>query len=437
MFRWNRLHLRGRIPFQSRRAPVISLLSSLLLASVLAGTGATAEASSTSQCASAVVAPWISASSPEPDLAEAKRDFLHEALPPIDSQVSDSWLSDEGGQTVLNIGVKLPGPKDTATIEQALAANPQMTMPVHIVSVPYSATELDAFQETIAKYASANDLVLSSGVRPDIGRIEVTVSSTLVDSVATDLASLLPPCTVDVSAGDPLVYANYTRQDMPPVKGGKIEEMHAYGFVAICTVGFVFELDGSGQQPLRGGTAGHCTQGIVSVFDGQNDKVGDTVSPNLLRQTGPPAVADGVLWDPNVSRSNIENYVIETTDSQVRVDAGYTKSDVSVGDTVCRTGKSSGTDCGRLLDKDFDYTLQYPNFQTGETVQKQVQNGMVAAPNSSEGDSGGPIWVPLMGPPPRCAALGITSGKQSDGDVVFTLTNVIAGHTSSHVWTGD
>jgi hypothetical protein len=165
--------------------------------------------------------------------------------------------------------------------------------------------------------------------------------------------------------GDPFVYSSYARDDMPPFKGGKIQKVTTAAGTFACTTGFIFELNGSGEQPLRVGTAGHCTQGVQTVSDGQADAVGTTLTPNLLRMAGSPAPADAVFWDPDGARSDVSNYVIQDTSTQVRVDAGYTPSGVSLGDTVCRTGYASGTDCGNLLVKNQDYTLHYQDLSNG------------------------------------------------------------------------
>ncbi len=412
---------------------LLALMSALTVARVSAGPAGSLQ----TECASSPPAPWASVDSPAPGVGEAKRHYLADALPGIGSRVTDTWLSDDGGRTVLNVGVKLPTEADAAALQAALGRHPDMTLPVRVVPQAYSGDELDSFQEKIHAYARSQEIPISSSVRPDISRIEVTVQPKYLALALPALLSLVPPCVLDTTAGDPIVYSNYSRTDMPPSKGGKYEEVREAGVTYFCTTGFIYELNGSGQQPIRVSTAGHCTQGVQTIYDYLDDDVGSSVSPNLLRKVGEPAPADGVFWDPEGPRSDNENYVIKDTNNQVRVDAGYTPGDVSLGDEVCRTGYTSGTDCGNLLQKNFDYTLHYLDFTNGNELQKDVDNGLVAEPNSADGDSGGPIWVALVGPPARCAALGITSGSQSDGDVVFTATSTIGTQLGGHIWTGD
>src|SRR6266511_414698 len=81
-----------------------------------------------------------------------------------------------------------------------------------------------------------------------------------VPQAASALLSLVPPCVLDTTAGDPIVYSNYSRTDMPPFKGGKYEEVREAGVTYFCTTGFMYALNGYGQQPIRVSTAGHRTQ---------------------------------------------------------------------------------------------------------------------------------------------------------------------------------
>ncbi|GHH83666.1 serine protease [Streptomyces sulfonofaciens] len=146
-----------------------------------------------------------------------------------------------------------------------------------------------------------------------------------------------------------------------------------------CTVGFNVQ-DGSGVKYAL--TAGHC----VSAFGGAWS-IGPVVAGSfpgndyaLIRYTD-PSRAEGGVRGPGGT-------LIDIVDARTP----------SVGESVCRSGSTTGVHCGRVTA--LNATVNYGG---GDIVSGLIQTTVCAEP----GDSGGPLYSSQ-------SALGLTSGGSGD-----------------------
>lgn len=214
-----------------------------------------------------------------------------------------AWLDKNDSGLLLRVGVV--GHDEWAALQAAIRSPGIVGLPTEVVAVPRSQLALEGPSERvdeILKSLTKDHPVYSElAIRPDTGQVLLTLPPGNDDLWKEVVEALGDPCAIELRTSSSRFALTYSRIDMPPFKAGKQQIMWDYtppypGFG--CTTGFVFEENGTGNQPLRMSTAGHCTQGIVDVYDGHTPKqsaVGRTLSPNLFRASS-PAEGDAVMW---------------------------------------------------------------------------------------------------------------------------------------------
>jgi hypothetical protein len=164
-------------------------------------------------------------------------------------------------------------------------------------------------QESMAGWAdsvlsgdSANFLVGAS-YRPDLAGVQVDMT-TLDPQTIAFLEKLAPLCSlVFTEVGGRPDKAVIGRQDMPPYKAGKIEHVKVGSEYSNCTTGYVFELNGTGQDRLYISTVGHCshkttTLRTCSTVQVWSSSLGEQCSPTFFALRAPPmaTLSSGTAW---------------------------------------------------------------------------------------------------------------------------------------------
>ncbi|TWD79865.1 streptogrisin C [Kribbella amoyensis] len=270
---------------------------------------------------------------------------------------------DEAGELVVAVS-----DETTAALVRAAGAIPQL--------VPYTAEALQSVQAELDRLATGSSAgkVRAWFVDPRTGTVVVTVPPTARDKITQRFLAKAKEngakVTIRRSAGV------VTPTDDFGLRGGvQVDKNTGY----TCSLGFNARTENGSRIFL---TAGHCTSGKPS-FSRNGYVLGETRSSSFPgNDYGSVSVIDG--WDPqgSVERWNGEHVAIQG------------RSGVTVGASVCKSGKTTKWTCGRVVAK--NVTVNYgPN---------KVVKGLYQHTACVEsGDSGG---ANLTGN----YALGITSG---------------------------
>ncbi len=151
-----------------------------------------------------------------------------------------------------------------------------------------------------------------------------------------------------------------------------------------CTAGFITQ-SGSGTQYVV--TAGHCTN-ISSSWSGDGQVIGPTAASSF------PGNDYGAIRINNPAALDPRGAVLSNGAVQDITGA----SRVPVNSTVCKTGSTTGTTCGRVLR--YNVTVRYAE----GTVYQLTETNVCTQP----GDSGGPLFAGNR-------AQGVVSGGSTSG----------------------
>jgi streptogrisin D len=166
-----------------------------------------------------------------------------------------------------------------------------------------------------------------------------------------------------------------------------ISTMAFYGGQAIltgssrCTAGFITRVPSSGNQYIL--TAGHCTNIGTTWRTSSGQTIGPTAASSFPgNDFGAIRISDPASLQPQGGVLNNGAFLDITSAGRV-----------AVGSTVCKTGSTTGTTCGRVLS--YNTTVNYPQ----GTVTGLTTTNVCTQP----GDSGGPLFAGSQ-------AQGIVSG---------------------------
>jgi hypothetical protein len=162
---------------------------------------------------------------------------------------------------------------------------------------------------------------------------------------------------------------------------------------AACSVGFNVRRANDRRFFL---TAGHCT-----ILEANWNRLGNTLGPTVqsdhpLNDYGMVRILDPAFWKPKGEILDFGTPVAVTAFGQA-----------PVGATVCKTGRTTGTTCGAILNHNLAILYQAPPPLGGLVLDLTEVNAC-----NRPGDSGGPVYQPTaqFGP----VAQGLTSGTIVD-----------------------
>lgn len=147
--------------------------------------------------------------------------------------------------------------------------------------------------------------------------------------------------------------------------------------------------------------AGHTLQFRVDYNSGSRDwQFNANTTPNALRSM----VNIGNTWLPVTGMTNRSNQV--------------------VGSIVCKYGKITHYDCGVLMERNYHWGPNLPNFNA--TWMRAQKNGQAF---TTSGDSGGPFFMPTGSPPNlRVNAYGIYKGSNASNTVYMAINYIYPSH---------
>lgn len=283
---------------------------------------------------------------------------------------ANSWLDEKSGELVVGI-------TDPARSAQVRAAGAVPELQRH------SAADLSAVQSTLDRRA---------------GSVPASVTGWYVDAPANEVVVTL---LGDDAAGRAWIGAAPVRVERvaqaPRPLWDVVGGQELYFATGRCSVGFNAYNDADVRFVI---TAGHCTNlgGTVSGLGGVIGKVAKSSFPD--NDYGTVRVTqDSASTPPRVDRYD--------DGSDVRIDGTEV---VPVNGRICRSGSTTGWECGRVLALD-----QAVNYGEGNVVYGLTQTDACAEP----GDSGGPyVSRPSAGSGTKLVqAQGMASGGAGNCDV--------------------
>jgi streptogrisin C len=293
------------------------------------------------------------------------------------SAYAGSWLTDRG--TTLNIAVTDPA---MAATVQAAGAVPKL--------VTRSVAQLDAAKQALDSAATKADRALP-GWYVDVAANKVTIQALPGDTAKAEALAAdagLPASALKV------VTTGAAPKPLFDVVGAQPYFISVTGGTARCSIGFA----------VQGGfvTAGHCGTPGDQTAGFNQEAQGEVVASVFPGNADMGVVQVNGDWTP-------QPFVDDFAGNALPV-AGSTEA--PVGAAICRSGSTTGTQCGTILAK--NQTVNYPEGAvTGLTRTNACAEG---------GDSGGP-W--LVGD----QAQGVTSGGSGDctagGETFFQPVNEI------------
>ncbi|GIM91826.1 S1 family peptidase [Paractinoplanes toevensis] len=230
--------------------------------------------------------------------------------------------------------------------------------------VAHSAAELDRVKAALDRAGAGRAQgVTGWGVDPRTNSVLVTA---VTADAATDLVAAAGvtggPVRVEVDARKPT--PTY------PVRGGDhyLDWIANSNSVGVCSVGF----------SVIGGfvTAGHCTH-TGEMTTGYNDVDQGVVRASVTSGTDASWVQTNAMWTPQALVNNHNGGTVAVTGSQ----------DAAVGAAVCRSGRTSGWHCGKILSR--GYTTRTDDY----TWNNQIKTDVCA----NGGDSGGALVAGTQG----------------------------------------
>ncbi|ADB35463.1 S1E family peptidase [Kribbella flavida DSM 17836] len=301
---------------------------------------------------------------PDPELLQQERIVKAGTVETqLGSRVIGSYLSDAGDVVVA------VSDQATAGLVRAIGAVPKL--------VRFTAEELRSVQRDLDHLAvgSSAGKVKSWYVDPITGTVVVTVPTGARDAITKRFLRRAQAngdrVTVRTSPGE----LTTTQDDFGLLGGLQVDKNTGY----TCSLGFNARTDDGTRIFL---TAGHCTAGKPS-FSRNGYILGDTRSSSYPgNDFGTVTVIDG--WD---QRGYVERW--GDTDVPIKGQTG-----VTVGASVCKSGKTTRWTCGRVVAK--NVTVNYGSNQVVKGMYKHtacVQTGDSGGANLTSG-----------------YALGITSG---------------------------
>lgn len=172
-------------------------------------------------------APWLDVPEepqPTPLVNRMFSEILGRIQEVLAARWGGAWLSFESGRIVLNISAARPTVVDQSAVEAIVKSYPDFPYALNpIVPVSYSYDDLVRFYGVIdAALAQRGDSRIGVSVRPDLGKIVVTLPSP--ESPEIDLLSRLLPDDAVLFTVSPPVFgtALIGRQDIPPYRAGKV-----------------------------------------------------------------------------------------------------------------------------------------------------------------------------------------------------------------------
>lgn len=155
-----------------------------------------------------------------------------------------------------------------------------------------------------------------------------------------------------------------------------------------CTGGFIAKKEGTSEYGFL--TAGHCF--ILEGGSGDTWRHGGTaIGPSLQNTWRNGAAADaGYIRILSSSLPSSKNqFISRPTDIVRSLTAVEGSAQQLVGESVCRTGRTSGQTCGTIVVRNVTRQSCLP---TGAC--RDIANQMEVSFDSSGGDSGGPVyWI--------------------------------------------
>ncbi len=278
---------------------------------------------------------------------------------------------------------------------------------LNLRSVTFSAEELGGVQATVEEALPELQrdgfTIASVGVDVTLNRVVVEVEDPSGGTVAAFTERFGPAVTVE--AGRPYTFAACTGRSNcgAPMKGGlKIQSDNDF----VCTSGFLGRTVAGGAVYRYVLTAGHCLDpnfgsGIGATWNHPS-------SPNTPLGTGAfedfYSGSSADIGAINDSESGAKNFVYTTSNTSfLSITGKVTNSNQYVGRSICRSGLTSGWDCGVIVQTNSTYLV------SGVTLNHQWLTSF----GSAGGDSGAPM---LCG-----GACGITSATNGSQTVYSTI----------------
>jgi hypothetical protein len=243
--------------------------------------------------------------------------------------------------------------------------------------------ELEALNERIGdrwdSLRAEGVAIVGAGIRTDLNVVEIGVTG-LTPETSERLRAEFGEGSTTIEARQPQADACVDISNCRPMKGG-IEFYKVYH----CTSGFIVETSNTSEIMML--TAGHCLHisgGVGAVFSHNADTLGiadvDTWNPGSTRN------ADVGLIDLYTHEVPATKNQILTSGSTVKSVGGWDATQL-VGDQTCRSGLTSGKDCGEIVAVGEQNDSEVPGWGT-----MHVKNTNRVSFDSTGGDSGGPEY---------------------------------------------
>jgi hypothetical protein len=380
----------------------------------------------------------------------------------LEGRYAGAWYSYENGQTICNIAVV-----DATTDDQKLVENlrgseaPLMSLPIRVVAVPYSESDLDTFYRSFTQLQAEGAIPMGLGLDPrlDLGKLVVSLPAD-EDLASNNLTAASIRHTLDLKTevgsdafafvvGEPGGGSFLGRAEIPLYKGGKEVNLPANAYaLTTCTTNFVWADDTSGER--KGGTAGHCTQSGDNIRDGtpklwatagaENTFWGWVISP--LDPNRRAATGDGTFLNnitSVVTESDLRKEIMVSGTASIPVTDWEAMGNLVFGTTLCGTGVGTGNPikCGSYqvgpLSTSANIDGRYPH--SGNDYNIEVMNTSCGSPQLHTMDSGGPIFLDRTVQGDRFAiALGVISHHRNGIQFCWDPVGHINSVTPNHIY---
>lgn len=376
---------------------------------------------------------------------------LYEQLP-LDSFIKDiegllanrfggTWMTGEGRDAVLHVGVRNP----TATDEHAIAALAGAGAALVVVNpVRYSYEQLLDFRARVdATVGEAKPTgSVAVGLRTDTNLVGVEITRA-DEALVPRINASVPADAVSITVieGGLTATTMDTRRTYPPYKAGRdILLLNSATVAGNCTSAFdVIIKDGPNAGLDQGTTSGHCgpNNRTVTAGPGHTITVGVT-NLNSFFCCQPTAPGDAVLIG-FANQLDATNKLFVTDTLSRSVTSKIPNPGLGVGTHLCKSGLRTGITCG-----DVDvappvtiFNVSYYDWETGRDRTKNIANLACFKGNSNSGDSGGPVYDGTGNSPPTAGAGGILSlRRERDGafyDTCFDTIDNALGATGTRL----
>jgi hypothetical protein len=310
----------------------------------------------------------------------------------LGSQYAGIWFDAEDGGRV-KVGIA-PGAAAQAASVQRIVYSYGLTAMTDLVSVRYTEGELQDMQESARR--SLDEMIdsghASTAYNTKSNAVVITAPVRLPSSEETRIQSLARNAWVRVRrVNAPALVGQYDTCNItfcnPPMRGGRGISIGKSGN---CTAGFVAQ-SRTVFDDWWMLTAGHCVFFGGTTWNAQNEsgvwsQLGNSA---FFSFAGGPGYDAGIIhlnWNsvwmtpPPIAALIVKASANTTYDPTYAI---HTTAFSSVGQMICRTGQTTGTECGEVTDLGADFTAG--GFTTHNL-------GEVDVCGSQGGDSGGPMY---------------------------------------------